>query len=76
MPGKDMGKPSLLIFMFSLINNQDILRDYVNSRSYNLISWVTVAVMIALTLLMVGTSSSRPDKIPFSVFRFRFRYLA
>jgi NRAMP (natural resistance-associated macrophage protein)-like metal ion transporter len=48
--------PFVLIFMLLLINNRDIMGDYVNSRSYNLISWVTVVVMIALTVLMVVTS--------------------
>ena len=48
--------PFVLVFMLMLINNRDIMGDYVNSRLYNLISWVTVAVMIVLTLLMVITS--------------------
>ncbi len=30
--------------------------DYVNGRIFNIISWVTVVIMIALTLLMVVTS--------------------
>ena len=30
--------------------------DHVNGRTFNIISWITVAVMIALTLLMVVTS--------------------
>ncbi|MCX5893120.1 MAG: divalent metal cation transporter, partial [Deltaproteobacteria bacterium] len=40
--------PFVLIFMLSLINN--------NGRTFNIISWVTVVIMIALTLLMVVTS--------------------
>lgn len=48
--------PFVLIFMLYLINNRDIMGDYVNSRAYNVISWVTVALMITLTLLMVLTS--------------------
>ncbi|MCL4502558.1 MAG: divalent metal cation transporter, partial [Deltaproteobacteria bacterium] len=48
--------PFVLIFMLILINNRDIMGDYVNSRTFNIISWVTVVIMIALTLLMVVTS--------------------
>ena len=48
--------PFVLIFMLLLINNKDIMGEYVNNRTLNIISWVTVAVMIVLTLLMVGTS--------------------
>ncbi len=48
--------PFVLIFMLLLINNVDIMGSYVNSRTYNVISWVTVVVMIALTLMMIVTS--------------------
>ncbi len=48
--------PFVLIFMLLLINNRDLMGGHVNSRTYNLISWVTVAIMIILTLLMVATS--------------------
>ncbi len=48
--------PFVLIFMLMLINNRDIMGNHVNSRPYNIISWVTVVIMIALTLLMVITS--------------------
>jgi len=48
--------PFVLIFMLLLINNSDLMGKYVNTRTYNIISWVTVAVMIALTLMMVVTS--------------------
>jgi Mn2+/Fe2+ NRAMP family transporter len=30
--------------------------EHVNNRTLNIITWVTVAIMIVLTLLMVGTS--------------------
>jgi NRAMP (natural resistance-associated macrophage protein)-like metal ion transporter len=48
--------PFVLIFMLSLVNNKDLMGDYVNGPIFNIISWVTVVIMIALTLLMVGTS--------------------
>ena len=48
--------PFVLIFMLSLVNNKDLMGDYVNGPIFNIISWVTVVIMIALTLLMVVTS--------------------
>jgi len=48
--------PFVLIFMLMLINNKDIMGDHVNTRTYNIISWITVVIMVALTLLMVVTS--------------------
>jgi Mn2+/Fe2+ NRAMP family transporter len=48
--------PFVLIFMLYLINNRDLMGEYVNSRGYNLVSWLTVAIMIGLTLIMIITS--------------------
>jgi NRAMP (natural resistance-associated macrophage protein)-like metal ion transporter len=48
--------PFVLIFMLLLINNKDIMGEYVNSRLFNGIAWATVAIMIALTLVLVATS--------------------
>ena len=46
--------PFVLIFILFLVNRQDLMGSYVNSRTYNLIAWGTSALMIALTLMMVG----------------------
>ena len=48
--------PFVLIFMLILINNKDLMGAYVNNRTFNIISWVTVVVMIVLTMMMVVTS--------------------
>jgi len=48
--------PFVLIFMLILINNKDLMGAYVNNRTFNIISWVTVVIMIGLTLMMVVTS--------------------
>jgi len=48
--------PFVLIFMLVLINNRDLMGEYVNSTTFNIIAWITVVVMIVLTLLMVITS--------------------
>jgi Mn2+/Fe2+ NRAMP family transporter len=48
--------PFVLIFMLILINNKDLMGAYVNNWTFNLISWVTVVIMIVLTLMMVVTA--------------------
>lgn len=48
--------PFILIFMLQLINNRDLMGEYVNSRTFNLIAWLTTIIMISLTLLLVATS--------------------
>jgi Mn2+/Fe2+ NRAMP family transporter len=42
--------------MLLLINNKDLMGKHVNNRTLNIITWATVAIMIALSLLMVGTA--------------------
>jgi NRAMP (natural resistance-associated macrophage protein)-like metal ion transporter len=46
--------PFVLIFMILLINKQDLMNEWTNSRTFNLVSWATVVVMIGLTLALVG----------------------
>jgi Mn2+/Fe2+ NRAMP family transporter len=48
--------PFVLIFMILLINKQELMQEWTNSRGYNLISWITVVIMIGLTLALVGIS--------------------
>jgi Mn2+/Fe2+ NRAMP family transporter len=45
--------PFVLIFVLLLVNDRELMGNYVNSRWYNIVSWITVGVMIALTLAMV-----------------------
>lgn len=52
--------PFVLIFMVLLINKQDLMQEWTNSRGYNLVSWITVVVMIGLTLALVGISLRGP----------------
>ena len=46
--------PLVLIFMVILINKSDLMGEWVNSRWFNLATWITVIVMIGLTLAQVG----------------------
>jgi Mn2+/Fe2+ NRAMP family transporter len=47
--------PFILIFMLLLINSRELMGKYRNSRLFNGIAWITVVVMIILTLAMVVT---------------------
>lgn len=44
--------PLVLLFMLSLVNNREIMGEYVNSRGYNVIAWSVSLVMILLTVLL------------------------
>ncbi len=46
--------PVILIFMTLLINKYALMKEWTNSRTYNLVSWTAVAVMIGLTVTLVG----------------------
>lgn len=46
--------PFVLIFMIMLVNKRDLMHEWVNPRWFNLISWVTVVIMIGLTLALMG----------------------
>src|SRR4051794_31510459 len=46
--------PFVLIFMILLINKKELMGEWANSRSFNLVSWIAVVVIIGLTLAYVG----------------------
>ncbi len=46
--------PFVLIFMVMLINKAELMGEWTNSRGFNLVSWAAVAIMIGLTLALVG----------------------
>ncbi|HWB86240.1 MAG TPA: Nramp family divalent metal transporter [Bryobacteraceae bacterium] len=46
--------PFVLIFMILLVNKEDLMEGWTNSRPYNLASWATVVIMIGLTLAYLG----------------------
>ncbi|MHB8655409.1 MAG: Nramp family divalent metal transporter [Terriglobia bacterium] len=48
--------PFVLIFMLRLVNRKDLMGDYRNNRTFNIIAWTTCIVMIALTLVWVISS--------------------
>ena len=55
--------PFVLIFMLRLINRKDLMGEYRNNRTFNIIAWVTCVVMIALTFIW-AVSSFLPGTLP------------
>jgi Mn2+/Fe2+ NRAMP family transporter len=46
----------VLIYMILIVNKSALMKEWTNSRGYNLVAWTAVAVMIGLTLALVGIS--------------------
>ena len=47
--------PFVLIFMLLLINKKELMGNYVNTRLFNAIAWLTTVVMIGLTIAWFWT---------------------
>jgi NRAMP (natural resistance-associated macrophage protein)-like metal ion transporter len=45
--------PFVLIFMLLLINKKELMGEYANKRTFNVIAWATTVIMIGLTGLLV-----------------------
>jgi Mn2+/Fe2+ NRAMP family transporter len=45
--------PFILIFMLSLVNNRQIMGEFTNTRRLNVITVITIAIVIMITLSMV-----------------------
>jgi Mn2+/Fe2+ NRAMP family transporter len=45
--------PLVIVFMLLLINRKDLMGEYVNSRSFNVVAWATAIVVIGLSLFML-----------------------
>ena len=43
--------PFVLIFMLLLINKKELMGEFVNKRTFNIIAWATTVIMIGLTIL-------------------------
>src|SRR5579859_1565076 len=45
--------PFVLIFMLLLINKKELMGEFVNQRTFNIIAWATTVIMIGLTVVYV-----------------------
>ena len=48
--------PIILILTLKLINNPRIMGKHTNTRSYNIIAWITTWLLIALTVVLILTT--------------------
>jgi NRAMP (natural resistance-associated macrophage protein)-like metal ion transporter len=55
--------PIVLIFMLKLCNRKDLMGPYRNTRTFNVIAWITCMIIILLTLLLI-ISSFLPRYLP------------
>jgi NRAMP (natural resistance-associated macrophage protein)-like metal ion transporter len=55
--------PIVLLFMLRLCNREDLMGPYRNTRTFNIIAWITCVVIILLTVLLV-ISSLLPKYLP------------
>lgn len=45
--------PIILIFMIKLVNNKRLMGEYTNTRTQNIVSWITVSGIIALSIALL-----------------------
>ncbi len=48
--------PVVLICMILIVNNKEVMGDYVNNRLQNIFGWTTILVLIGLTLMLFVSS--------------------
>lgn len=45
--------PVVLVFMLKLINDKTVMRNHTNGTLYNVVAWISVSVLIALSLITI-----------------------
>jgi Mn2+/Fe2+ NRAMP family transporter len=54
--GNGIWLPVVVIFILLLVNRRDLMGEYVNTLTFNIIAWVTAIAMILLTLVLSYTA--------------------
>src|SRR5690349_13384244 len=54
--GNGIWLPVVVIFILLLVNRRDLMGEYVNSMTFNIVAWATAIGMIALTLILTYTA--------------------
>jgi Mn2+/Fe2+ NRAMP family transporter len=62
--GNGIWLPIVLVFILLLVNRRDLMGDYVNTRTFNVVAWVTTVAMIVLTLVLVYVSIFHVGSVP------------
>jgi Mn2+/Fe2+ NRAMP family transporter len=54
--GNGIWLPVVVIFILLLVNRRDLMGEYVNTITFNIVAWVTAIAMIGLTLVLTYTA--------------------
>jgi len=54
--GNGIWLPVVIIFILLLVNRKDLMGEYVNTLTFNVVAWATAIVMIGLTVMLAYTS--------------------
>jgi Mn2+/Fe2+ NRAMP family transporter len=54
--GNGLWLPVVVIFILLLVNRRDLMGEYVNTTTFNVVAWVTAISVIVLTLVLVYTT--------------------
>jgi Mn2+/Fe2+ NRAMP family transporter len=54
--GNGIWLPFVVIFILLLVNRRDLMGEYVNTMTFNIVAWVTAIAMIGLTLVLTYTA--------------------
>jgi Mn2+/Fe2+ NRAMP family transporter len=58
--GNGIWLPVVVIFILLLVNRRDLMGEYVNTLTFNIVAWVTAIAMILLTLVLSYTAIFPP----------------
>jgi Mn2+/Fe2+ NRAMP family transporter len=62
--GNGVWLPVVLIFMLLLVNRRDLMGEHVNTRTLNVVGWITAGAVIILTLVLVYVTLFHPGAVP------------
>src|SRR5262249_46257882 len=54
--GNGIWLPVVIIFILLLVNRRDLMGEYVNTLTFNIVAWATAIAMIVLTLILTYTA--------------------
>jgi Mn2+/Fe2+ NRAMP family transporter len=54
--GNGFWLPVVVIFILLLVNRRDLMGEYVNTLTFNIVAWVTAIAMIVLSLVLAYTA--------------------
>ncbi len=55
--------PFILIFQILLVNKTRLMKEWVNSRTYNFVAWAAVIIIIGLTLALIAISIQEAGRL-------------